>query len=227
MIVSKTSNAPSATLHPIASLVIVIDDDVDVRQSLENLLLSVELNVALFGSIAEFQAAQLPEVPTCMVLDIRLPGASGFDLQAHLERTGRHIPIIFMTGHGDISMSVRAMKAGALDFLTKPFRDQDLLDVVTEALERDRQRRHADVALQAIRELHAGLTPREKEVMVLVTRGLLNKQIAGTMDLQEITVKIHRGNMMRKMGARSLADLVRMAEAIGLHGPTSRLRPSM
>ena len=217
MIVSRNIQVHSVPLRAISSLVVVIDDDVDVRESLGNLLLSVEQNVALFGSIAEFQAAQLPAVPTCMVLDIRLPGASGFDLQAQLERAGKRIPIIFMTGHGDISMSVRAMKAGAIDFLTKPFRDQDILDVVTEALERDRQQRKADHELLAVRELHSALTPREKEVMVLVTRGLLNKQIAGSMKLQEITVKIHRGNMMRKMGARSLADLVRMAEAIGIH----------
>ena len=200
------------------SLVIVIEDDGDVRDSLGNLLRSVDQEAVLFGSIGEFHVAKLPDVPCCMILDVRLPGGSGFELQAQLERSGRRIPIIFMTGHGDIPMSVRAMKAGAVDFLTKPFRDQDMLDIVAQAIEMDRQGRKAADAMVMIRELYASLTPRERELMAYVTQGLLNKQIAAKMDLQEITVKIHRGNMMRKMLAKSVADLVRMAEAIGLNG---------
>jgi len=226
MILSR-SVPPAQSAKPLTSLVVVIDDETEVRDSLGNLLLSVEFNVALFSSIQDFQKAKLPDVPTCMVLDVRLPGASGFDLQSHLSRAGERIPIIFMTGYGDISMSVRAMKAGAMDFLTKPFRDQDMLDAVTEGIARDRQRRSDDDELQAIRALHTGLTPREKEVMAFVTSGLLNKQIAGKMDLQEITVKIHRGNMMRKMAARSVADLVRMAQALGLNGDSWRTKTTV
>jgi FixJ family two-component response regulator len=207
---------------PDQSLVIVIEDDHDVRDSLGNLLRSVDQNVVLFSSIAEFTTAALPDVPCCMILDVRLPGGSGFELQAQLEREGRRIPIIFVTGHGDIAMSVRAMKAGAVDFMTKPFRDQDMLDVVAQAIESDRHRRKVDDNVVVTKQLYAKLTPRERELMAFVTRGLLNKQIAAKMDLQEITVKIHRGNMMRKMMTKSVADLVRMAEAIGLHRDLDR-----
>ncbi len=217
MILSRHAPAPVVPVPEIAALVIVIDDDEDVRESLGSLFRSVDLQRRLVRLDAAFLQASLPDVPACIVLDIRMPGGSGLDLQAQLERTGSRIPIVFMTGHGDISMSVRAMKAGAVDFLTKPFRDQDMLDVVTQGIEQDARRRRADAALDAIRCLHATLTPREKEVMAFVSRGLLNKQIAGMMNLQEITVKIHRGNMMRKMKARSIAEIVRLAQAISLH----------
>jgi FixJ family two-component response regulator len=160
--------------------------------------------------------SKLPEVPSCLVLDIRLPGLSGLDFQAELAKANIHIPIIFMTGHGDIPMSVQAMKAGAVDFLSKPFRDQDMLDAVTTAIERDRKRRENETAVAGLRRLFETLTTREREVMVLVTAGLMNKQIAAELGVSEITVKIHRGHTMKKMGARSLADLVRMAEVLGI-----------
>jgi FixJ family two-component response regulator len=170
----------------------------------------------MFGSAAELLQSKLPNVASCLVLDIRLPGVSGLDFQADLAKADVHIPIIFITGHGDIPMSVQAMKAGAVDFLTKPFRDQDMLDAVTKALERDRKRREADKAVSSLRLLFESLTRREQEVMALVTAGLMNKQIAAELSLSEITVKIHRGHVMRKMAARSLADLVRMAEILGV-----------
>jgi len=222
MTLDRTVEPATTGPEPGQSLVIVIEDDQDVRESLGNLLRSVDQNVVLFGSIGAFQAATLPDVPCCMILDVRLPGGSGFELQAQLERAGRRIPIIFVTGHGDIAMSVRAMKAGAVDFLTKPFRDQDMLDIVAQAIASDGHRRKADAAMVLTKQLYAKLTPRERQLMTFVTRGLLNKQIAGKMDLQEITVKIHRGNMMRKMMAKSVADLVRMAETIGLRGDSER-----
>ena len=202
-----------------ASLVCVIDDDSAVRDALSSLLRSVGLQVKIFGSVPEFFQSELPDVTSCLVLDIRMPGMSGLDFQDHLSKANIRIPIIFMTGHGDIPMSVRAMKAGAIDFLTKPFRDQDMLDAVAKALERDRRRRQAEGAVSDLHALFASLTAREREVMTLVTAGLMNKQIAGKIGLSEITVKIHRGHAMKKMKARSLADLVRMAEALGL-GPT-------
>jgi FixJ family two-component response regulator len=160
--------------------------------------------------------SRLPDVASCLVLDVRLPGLSGLDFQAELAKANIHIPIIFMTGHGDIPMSVQAMKAGAVDFLTKPFRDQDMLDAVAAALERDRNRRKDERQMSDLRARLEGLTEREREVMGLVTDGLMNKQIAGELGLSEITVKIHRGHLMRKMAARSLADLVRMAELLGV-----------
>jgi FixJ family two-component response regulator len=197
-------------------IVYVIDDDASLREALGSLFRSVGLRVQVFASAAELLQSELPAVPSCLVLDIRLPGLSGLDLQTTLANTDIRIPIIFMTGHGDIPMSVRAMKAGAIDFLTKPFRDQDMLDAVTMALERDRQRRSDERGVSDLRALFESLTPREREVMAFVTDGLMNKQIAGEIGISEITVKIHRGNVMKKMGARSLADLVRMADMLGV-----------
>ncbi|WP_425988672.1 response regulator transcription factor [Afipia sp. DC4300-2b1] len=196
--------------------VIIVDDDAAIRASLDSLFRSVGLSTRLFGSPAELLAGAMPAGPGCIVLDVRLPGVSGLDLQGQLARQGLDFPIIFMTGHGDIPMSVRAMKAGAIDFLAKPFRDQDILDAVTAALERDVQRRSIATAKGQLLAEYAALTAREREVMGHVTSGLMNKQVAGLMGLSEITVKIHRGNVMRKMNVKSLADLVRKAEALGL-----------
>jgi FixJ family two-component response regulator len=194
--------------------VIVVDDDADLRDALSNLFGSVGLNVLLFGSANELLKNSLPETPNCLVLDIRLPGVSGLDFQTHLNRSGIEVPIVFMTGYGDVPMSVRAMKNGAIDFLTKPFRDQDMLDAVTIALEQDRLRKDAEKTMSIYRMAYSLLTTREAEVMTHVAAGLLNKQIAAEMALSEITVKIHRSNMMRKMKATSVADLVRMWEAL-------------
>jgi FixJ family two-component response regulator len=202
-------------------VVIVVDDDASLRNALSNLFRSVGLRVDVFGSAAELLRGTLPDVASCLVLDIRLPGTSGLDFQVELAKADIHIPIIFMTGHGDIPMSVRAMKAGAIDFLTKPFRDQDMLDAVSTAIERDRKRRASDKAVSKMQALFDGLSPREREVMALVTAGLMNKQVAAETGLAEITVKIHRGNVMKKMGARSLADLVRMAEILGVRRTNS------
>jgi FixJ family two-component response regulator len=197
--------------------VFVIDDDEDMRSALGNLFASVGHAVELFGSTAEFLDKAPADAPGCLVLDVRLPGMSGLDFQTKLLGTNAQIPIIFMTGHGDIPMSVRAMKAGAVDFLTKPFRDQDMLDAVGRAIETDRTRRSSQQATSGVRESFARLSPREREVMTLVTRGLMNKQVAFELGLSEITVKLYRGQAMRKMGAGSLADLVRMAELLALH----------
>jgi len=199
-----------------APIVFVVDDDAAVRQALTGLFRSIDLQVQTFGSAAEFLRGKLPDRPGCLVLDVRLPGLSGLDFQAELARSGVHIPIIFITGHGDIPMSVRAMKAGAVEFLTKPFRDQDMLDAIQAAVEKDRSRRAQDKKLAELRALFDALTSREQEVIGFVTAGLMNKQIAAEMGVSEITVKVHRGNVMRKMGARSLADLVRMAETLGI-----------
>ena len=201
---------------PSAPVVIVVDDDASLREALSSLFRSIGLEVALFASAAELLAAKLPDAPRCLVLDIRLPGVSGLDFQAQLARSDMELPIIFMTGHGDIPMSVRAMKAGAVDFLTKPFRDQDMLDAVSAAIEIDRGRRAERASASKLRALYDTLTERERQIMALVTSGLMNKQVAGEVGLSEITVKIHRGNVMRKMEAHSLADLVRMAEALGV-----------
>jgi FixJ family two-component response regulator len=198
------------------SVVMIVDDDAGIRASLDSLFRSVGLETRLFASPAELLGAALPDGPGCIVLDVRLPGVSGLDLQSQLVRQGISYPIIFMTGHGDIPMSVRAMKAGAVDFLAKPFRDQDMLDAVTAALERDAQHRAEAATRGDIRAQYETLTAREREVMGHVTAGLMNKQVAALIGLSEITVKIHRGNVMRKMGVRSLADLVRKAEALGV-----------
>jgi len=197
-------------------IIFIVDDDESMREALRRLFGSVGLRVEMFGAATEFLRSKLPDVASCLVLDVRLPGLSGLDFQVELAKASIHIPIIFMTGHGDIPMSVKAMKAGAVDFLTKPFRDQDMLDAVAMAIERDRERRDEEKRLSDLRSHFEALTPREREVMGLVTAGMMNKQIAGELELAEITVKIHRGHIMRKMGARSLADLVRMAEVLGV-----------
>lgn len=197
-------------------VVFVIDDEAPLREALASLFRSVGLEVRLLASAQEFLRERLPEAPSCLVLDVRLPGVSGLDFQAELARAKVEVPIVFMTGHGDIPMTVRAMKAGAVEFLTKPFRDQDMLDAVQLALERDRVRRQSGQAAARLRADFDTLTPREQEVMALVTAGLMNKQIAAEIGVSEITVKVHRGNVTRKMGARSLADLVRMADMLGI-----------
>jgi FixJ family two-component response regulator len=201
-------------------IVFVVDDDPSMRAALTNLFRSMSLDVKVFSSAAELLQSELPQIPSCLVLDIRLPGVSGLEFQDSLARAGIHIPIVFMTGHGDIPMSVRAMKAGAIDFLPKPFRDQDMLDAVIRALAQDRKRRDGDKAVSGLRELFETLTPREREVLTHVTAGLMNKQIAHMLQVSEITVKIHRGHLMKKMEARSLADLVRMAETLGIKRTT-------
>jgi FixJ family two-component response regulator len=200
-----------------AATVIVIDDDESIRESLEGLLKSVGLRTRLYGSVAAFLAAPAAEGPSCLVLDVRLPGQSGLDLQDDLSSASMTPPIIFITGHGDIPMSVRAMKAGAVEFLVKPFRDQDLLDAIRVALERDRAQREDRRVATDLKLKFEALTPRERQVLALVTTGKLNKQIAGEIGVTEITVKVHRGQVMRKMGARSLVDLVRMADRLGIH----------
>jgi FixJ family two-component response regulator len=196
------------------SIVFVIDDDDSVRRALRRLIGSVGLQVELFGSVHEFLERERPDIPSCMILDIRLPGMSGLDFQRRLAETKVHIPIIFITGHGDIPMTVRAMKAGAVEFLTKPFNDQDLLDAIHHALERDRVRRQREAEVATLRERLETLTPREREILPRVISGMLNKQIAGEIGTTEATVKVHRSQLMRKMGAESVADLVRMAEKI-------------
>jgi len=198
-------------------MVFVIDDDPSVCKALSNVFRSVGLGVDVLGSTTQLLERRIPDVASCLVLDIRLPGLSGLDFQAELSKANVHIPIIFMTGHGDIPMTVKAMKGGAVDFLTKPFRDQDMLDAVVTAIERDRSRREAEKIVVDLQVLFETLTSREREVLALVASGLMNKQIAAELGLAEITVKIHRGHIMKKMGARSLADLVRKAETLGIH----------
>jgi FixJ family two-component response regulator len=198
------------------SIVFVIDDDVSMRRALTNLFQSVGLEVNAFGSASELLKSKLPDVASCLVLDIRLPGLSGLDLQTELANANIHIPIIFITGHGDIPMTVRAMKGGAVDFLTKPFRDQDLLDAVVSAIDKDRKRREADKTVANLRALYESLSSREREVLGFVASGLMNKQIAAELGLAEITVKIYRGHIMKKMRAKSLAELIRMTEALGI-----------
>jgi FixJ family two-component response regulator len=196
--------------------VFVIDDDAALREALTSLFRSVGLQVSAFASAPEFLRVKLPAAPTCLVLDVRLPGLSGLDFQAELAKADIDIPIVFMTGHGDIPMTVRAMKAGAVEFLPKPFRDQDMLDAVQQGLERDRNRRKSAGDSAKLKASYDRLTAREQEIMALVTAGLMNKQIAGQLGVSEITVKVHRGSVMRKMAAKSLAELVRMADALGI-----------
>ena len=208
------------------AVVFIIDDDVAVREAVHSLLRDVRLQAEVFSSPTEFLASKLPDAASCLVLDIRLPGVGGLDFQAELARANIDIPIIFMTGYADIPMAARAMKAGAVDFLTKPFREQDMLDAVAIAIERDRIRREGDRAASGMRALFETLSPREREVMALVTSGLMNKQVAAKTGLAESTVKIHRGRVMRKMGAKSLADLIKMAEIIDVHGNSFRHCPA-
>lgn len=202
---------PAGAARP---LVLVVDDDSSIREALARLFRSVGLDTELYESTSALLSREAPNVESCIVLDVRLPGISGLDFQTQLARLHREIPIIFMTGHGDIPMTVRAMKAGAVDFLTKPFRDQDMLDAVTAALARDRARRNALDEVASLQARFKTLTAREREVMKHVAAGLMNKQIAAEIGLSEITVKIHRGNVMKKMSAGSVAELVRMAEAL-------------
>ena len=211
---TRKSSSPIRGNDPV---VYVIDDDASIREALARLFRSVGLRAEVFTSASELLQRRLPCVPSCLVIDVRLPGLSGFELHTELTRSNIRVPIVFITAHGDIPMSVRAMKGGAIDFLTKPFRDQDMLDAVATAISRDRARLDAESARLDLQKLFDSLTPREHEVMTLVTSGLMNKQIAAEIRLSEITVKIHRGHVMKKMKAKSLADLVKMAEALGIN----------
>jgi FixJ family two-component response regulator len=213
---SKSQRDPATTAERV---VFVVDDDEGMRETLSSLFRSVGLRVESFGSTREFAQGKMPDAASCLVLDIRLPGLSGLDFQAELVKAGIRIPIIFMTGHGDIPMSVQAMKAGAIDFLTKPFRDQEMLDAVIRALERDQKRRDDEKIVAELRVRLDSLTSREREVITLVVDGLMNKQIAAKLGVSEITVKVHRVNMMRKMKARSVIDLVGMADLLGVRRP--------
>lgn len=199
-----------------APVIHIVEDDASLREALASLFESVGLEARKHGSSAAFLETHDPRQPGCLVLDVRLPGVSGLDFQSQMQGLGIRLPVVLMTGHGDIPMSVRGMKAGAVDFLAKPFRDQDMLDAVSAAVDRDLKRREAEGDIDRLRDLFEALSPRERQVMTLVTAGKMNKQVAGDLNLSEVTVKIHRGSAMRKMGARSLADLVRMAGALDL-----------
>jgi FixJ family two-component response regulator len=201
-----------------APIVAVIDDDLSVRESIQGLLETAALRVELFASPREYLQAKRKDDPSCIILDVRLPGSSGLDFQRELAAAGIHAPIIFITGYADVHMSVQAMKAGAVEFLTKPYRDQDLLEAALSAIEKDRQRRTGDRALGDIHRRFEALTPRERQVMALTVSGQQTKQIAGTVGIREVTVRVHRREIMRKMSARSLADLVKMGEALRNRG---------
>jgi FixJ family two-component response regulator len=215
-LVSGNLMTPTPTAAKVLPVVFVIDDDASVRAALSSLIRSVGLRVEVFASASEFLAAKRTDGPSCLILDVRLPGMSGLNFQAELAKANIVIPIIFITGHGDIPMSVKAMKAGAVEFLTKPFRDQDLLDAIQVALERARSWIESEKAVSELRANFESLSPRETEVMARVTSGLLNKQIAAELGVSEVTVKVHRGNVMQKMGAKSLADLVKMADTLAI-----------
>lgn len=202
-------------------VVFVIDDNPAVREALDGLIRSVHLSVRTFGSTEEFLQSKRPDAPGCLVLDVRLPGLSGLDFQKEMVKSNIDLPVIFITGHGDVPMSVRAIKAGAIEFLPKPFRDQDLLDAIHAGLEHDRARRRASAVVAALREHFASLTAREREIMLKVASGRPNKQIAAELKLSEVTVKVHRRHVMRKMNARSLADLVRMADRLSAAAKTA------
>jgi FixJ family two-component response regulator len=201
------------------AIVYVVDDDPSVRGALESLIRSAGMQAKVFSSAPEFLRTSPSDSPSCLVLDVRLPDVNGLDFQSMLAKANMQIPIVFITGHGDIPMTVRAMKSGAVEFLTKPFRDQDLLDAVRIGLERDRNRRRNENLVSGLKTRFGSLTPREQQVMAFVTAGLMNKQVADKLGVTEITVKVHRGNVMRKMGARSLAELVRMTDLLGVHRP--------
>jgi FixJ family two-component response regulator len=208
-------------MTPAEAVVFVVDDDGGTRESLKNLIRSVGLRVEAFASADDFLCSTRPDVPGCLVLDVRMPGLSGLELQKRMAQVELEIPIVFISGHGDIPTSVRAMKAGAVEFLTKPFRDQELLDALQQALERDRNAREQRAEIAELRSRYRLLTPREREVMALVVTGLLNKQIAGELGTSEGSVKVHRQHVMEKMRAGSLAALVRMADRVGIHTPKS------
>jgi FixJ family two-component response regulator len=211
----------------IGSIVYVVDDDSELCEALSSLLRSVRLKTRIFGTADELLLTRLEDAPSCILLDIRLPGINGLDFHENLVKAGVSLPVVFMTGHGDIPMAVRAMKAGAVDFLTKPFRDQDILDAVMCAVERHRLRREAATAETALRDLYDDLSDRERQVMTLVTKGLMNKQVAAELGLSEITVKVYRGQVMKKMSARSLVDLVCMSGTLGLHRSAVRAAPNI
>jgi FixJ family two-component response regulator len=198
-------------------VVLVVDDDIAIRESLASLLRSIGLQVRLFGSAAELLQSRFPNAPSCLVLDIMLPGISGLDFQISLDKAGIRIPIIFMSGHGDIPMSVQAMKAGAVDFLTKPLRHQEMINAITRALATDKRRRAHEKTVSDLKILYESLTPREREVLALVSAGSMNKRIAEKLGISEITVKVHRSHVMRKMRTRSLADLARIVDTLGLN----------
>jgi FixJ family two-component response regulator len=214
--VTATPRKPEDGRDREAPVVLVIDDDESMREALRSLFRSVGLRVEAFGSAADLMRTALPDVPSCLVLDVRLPELSGLDLQTELLAAGVRVPIIFITGHGDIPMTVQAMKAGAVDFLTKPFRQQEMIHAVTRALALDKKRRSEATSTSELRQLYESLTAREREIMALVSAGMRNKRIAADLGISEITVKVHRVHLMRKLQMRSLADLVRMADQLGI-----------